>query len=120
MEKFMKEVSAKVYKVSANGEKLFQTDGMQLKADFNAQLKDLLVNAGLDVLETADGLAVQLYNVELGAVTVCLDGVVKALSYDAVAENEAFVKEKEMKAVAKLAKETAKAKKVNVKAKATK
>lgn len=113
-------VAEKVFKLSANGEKLFQTDGMQLKADFNAELKDLLVKAGCEVLETKDGLAVVLYNAELGAMVVCVDGVVKSLSYDAVYENELFVKEKEMKAAEKLAKEVAKAKKVNVKAKATK
>lgn len=119
MEKFMKEVSEKVFKVSANGVKLHQTDAMQLKAGFNAQLKELLVNAGVDVLETHEGLAIQLHNAELGAVTVTVDGVVKSLVFDAVLANEVFVKEKEMKAAEKLAKETAKANKI-AKTKATK
>lgn len=118
MEKFMKEVSEKVFKVSANGVKLHQTDAMQLKADFNAQLKDLLVNAGVDVLETHEGLAIQLHNAELGAVTVCVDGVVKSLVFDAVLAHEVFVKEKELKLAEKLEKE--KAKQVKIKAKATK
>ena len=117
MEKFMKEVSEKVFKVSANGVKLHQTDAMQLKADFNAQLKDLLVNAGLDVLETHDGLAIQLHNAELGAVTVCVDGVVKSLVFDAVLAHNVFVKEKELKLAEKLAKEKAKQEKVKKAAK---
>ena len=118
MEKLRMNVAEKSFKLSANGEKLFQTDGMQLKADFNSALKDLLVKAGCEVFETKDGLAVQLYNAELGAMVVCVDGVVKSLSYDAVYENELFVKEKELKLAEKLAKE--KAKQAKVKAKATK
>lgn len=101
------------------------------KAEVMADLLKMFQDAGLEVFQVADGIAVNFANDELGAVAVVFDGVVKGLEYDAETEAEDYenvLKEKAEKALkaeqakqARIAeKELLKAKMAEKKAKAVK
>lgn len=72
------------------------------KAEVMADLLKMFQDAGLEVFQVADGIAVNFANDELGAVAVVFDGVVKGLEYDAETEAEDYenvLKEKAEKAL---------------------
>ncbi len=84
----------------------------EFKADVMQALKETLENAGVNVVETKDGLAVEFENVEIGSVTVVFDGTVKGQDFDILTAEKEF-KAKQAEQVEKaLEKEKLKAQKI--------
>ena len=115
MENFVAKVYTAKFDTNEKGQ-LKQNVRNAFKADAMKAVKEMFVNAGLDVLETEDGLAVNFQNEDLGALTVVFDGTVKGLEFDAVAENEAFLEKQAEKAEKALKAEKLKAEKLAEKA----
>lgn len=101
MKQFMENVKVADFGVNENGD-LKQNVRNAFKADVMQALKDLLAEAGVQVSQVKEGLAVEFENDELGSVVVVFDGVVKGKDFDvldAVEDFENHLKEKAEKAL---------------------
>ena len=101
MKQFMENVKVADLAVNENGD-LKQNVRNAFKADVMKALKELLADAGVQVSQVKEGLAVEFENDELGSVVVVFDGVVKGREYDvldAVEDFENHLKEKAEKAL---------------------
>jgi hypothetical protein len=90
MKTFAEQVKVKVFETNEKGE-MKQNVRNAFKADVMNALKNALVAMDLDVLQTADGLAVKFENDVEGAVTVIFDGTVKSFQFDAETANAEFL-----------------------------
>lgn len=84
----------------------------EFKADVMQALKETLENAGVNVVETKDGLAVEFENVEIGSVTVVFDGTVKGQDFDILTAEKEFKAKQAEKIEKALEKERLKAQKI--------
>lgn len=84
----------------------------EFKADVMQALKETLENAGVNVVETKDGLAVEFENVEIGSVTVVFDGTVKGQDFDILTAEKEFKAKQAEKVEKALEKERLKAQKI--------
>lgn len=107
MQKLFTEVKDRKFQLNEKGE-LKQNERNGFRAEFLANLSDFLTENGVPNLATKDGLAVEVENTEIGAVTVVVGVTVKTLEFDALTESEEFAKAVAEKA--RIAKEKAEAK----------
>lgn len=84
----------------------------EFKADVMQALKETLENAGVNVVETKDGLAVEFENVEIGSVVVVFDGTVKGQDFDILTAEKEFKAKQAEKIEKALEKERLKAQKI--------
>ena len=101
MKQFMENVKVADLEVNEKGD-LKQNVRNAFKADVMQALKDLLADAGVQVSQVKEGLAVEFENDELGSLVVVFDGVVKGKDFDvldAVEDFENHLKEKAEKAL---------------------
>lgn len=84
----------------------------EFKTDVMQALKETLENAGVNVVETKDGLAVEFENVEIGSVTVVFDGTVKGQDFDILTAEKEFRAKQAEKVEKALEKERLKAQKI--------
>lgn len=84
----------------------------EFKADVMQALKETLENAGVNVVETKEGLAVEFENVEIGSVVVVFDGTVKARDFDILTAEKEFRAKQAEKVEKALEKERLKAQKI--------
>ena len=84
----------------------------EFKADVMQALKETLENAGVSVVETKEGLAVEFENVEIGSVVVVFDGTVKARDFDILTAEKEFRAKQAEKVEKALEKERLKAQKI--------
>lgn len=88
----------KTMKLTLNGVKLKQTERNDLKAKLVDAIAEDIAEAGLEVLEVAQGKAIVLENDQEGNVVTVFDSVIKNFDYDAYDEAEAYRVEREEKA----------------------
>ena len=84
----------------------------EFKADVMQALKETLENAGVSVVETKEGLAVEFENVEIGSVVVVFDGTVKSRDFDILTAEKEFRAKQAEKVEKALEKERLKAQKI--------
>ncbi len=111
MKNFAEKVFNDVFETNEKGQ-LKQNVRNAFKVDVVNALIETLENAGVKTYRTLDGVAVEFENVELGAITVVFDATVKALDFDAVTENEAFLENEKAKAEKIVKAEALKAQKI--------
>jgi hypothetical protein len=97
LKQFAEQVKTEVFEVNEKGE-MKQNVRNAFKARVMQAMKETILNMGLDVLQTADGLSVKFENDTEGAVTVIFDGTVKSFQFDAETANAEFLQDKADKA----------------------
>lgn len=114
MKTFVENLATRTLRTATNGTDIHQTDRNQLRGEALQELLKMLEDAGLEPLQTADGVGVEveLANDQLDRITLMFGITIKNSDFDLLHESTTFQEKLEETAKAKAEKELAKAKKV--------